>query len=1844
MSQPHVLKVARLVRDGPPSEVYEFAGGAGRGGAGVVQAPFWLRPDDTVGTVKRKIMLAMGGPPPVFQGMYLFTSVTKRIEPEEAYRELTMNGIWPLTRSRMAQFLVNVPGIPLDTLADQEEYSYDDLLALKLDERDLQVLVPLGQDFVTTERRYPFAANPFSALDLDPDLVQHAAVLASTTNGRLLSDSGTPHDATLYLCLAGDVLRHARAEGLGEHEALSIYYPLLLHDGVASGAEFESKEGELAEQSKSEVGEAFRRAVGGVDMFYGMAATGSELPYVHGKRGLKSIKVLVAPAYSFNLPLDLVFRLSRASSSVPFIKYMPLRGDPLYRLYTDGVSADGRRVPAMRKADLFRLARALARRRSVVAVSRPVRGVEITCEFRRDGAVELTATSETPLSEDAMAAALAQGSRAVVEPVRDYVAQRGYGLGRFSRLDAPDVSILSGSYTVAIRAPGRPLLRGIRGCTSSVFVGAAGGGMRYRFRRVANYDQMSPENGIIADMLRRNEEMSQVQRALEEGFGLEPAAARRHIEEFLASQVRGDRGLLDSRKIKLRVNPGFPTQLGWDPASGHLSVTLDGFDARDYLTTVPMYLDGLLRLALGEAEVPEAARGLYTELCKPAPQAAPAPEREVVGAVEDLAGAFARDLRTVDSQAETDLMDLIGLGSDDGDSGDSEASDSDEDAGEDSGVSSVSDQSGGAGTPEERDPTGQNLSRRGNWVLERMRTRDPALFKVVKGSASSYSRSCPWNVRRMPVALTDAEKERIDREQPGSYTGAVRYGSPGGPRHWYICPRYWSLRKGMSVSADKVDPTKVIPEKTAAGKNVKEVPQGKDVVEFCSEASREGGRCDGAYRPKVPGFLERGTAGTNMCLPCCFDRAKLTAAHKARMKNCAQEMGDGDGADGGGECTEEDPTNYIVEASRSGPTLKSGKFGALSPTLQRFLGVESEPCYRPGYGSELRSGDSCLVRKGVEPSRKQSFVACVASAWVDERGRGHKAPCIRKMRSILRDAVDLDSFVALQHGSLVTVFGDPQAGWPEARLYTESRLHRSATTADPSALEAVKRAAVAYARFREFLDDDTVRVDQTYIWDLVCTPNPAIFPHGVNLAILEVPERDATDNVHVLCPTNHYGQPLYHAARSTLIMVRHPAGDEAYYEPVYMYKPGRRRGSGVITRRLRAHRDLPPGLRRSLERIAAATEGGCGPLPSVTVKSKRAPALPKLVRILLSRHYEVTHQIMNYNSRVVAVGARAPDNTVGTVPCEPSPPMVDLEAAYSWIDEVDPALQSSYASTLAFLRGVARSTRGSVPALPVVRVEEDGVVSGVITQTDQFVAVTPGPPPAADGLEVIESSSPYAADKQAFSDAGPDPERLKFARSLKLESGFFRAYRDAVRVLLGRPENVGDRRKLQEGAVSNDGGYEARLESAQAIIARIASPHVMFVDYGADALAALGDIPGCLAEGACERQASCRESGEKKCSLAIPRVNLVSGLDNQETYPVRLADEIVRYSRVRDFMFKPDRFLAFGDVAYDLGADEMILPAPLLTQDYFETLVAVERNKYAAFPAFDTAQPQFSREYSQAVGEESGESPEGRPPGQPARAAPGTRLEAQRAPGCEGVLPPKSGPVQGKWAKLFPRGCTDLVYAGAPPPCSFQLFIDLCTQEKKTVSFPELKDTLAAEYRRLARTDRVAVVRVWRQQGKSAMADTATKSGTPLEDIVVLESYYATSFDYWLLAGLYSIPLVLYSGTHLKENGKQVLVTQALEGGGGYYFVKVPGRQVGKAANYRLVVRTEAGGGARLPVRELAPALQELVEGAIGRDTVAAYLDSMATGAVTAAAAAAGAESPARRVGRLRLQAGDGRA
>ena len=93
-----------------------------------------------------------------------------------------------------------------------------------------------------------------------------------------------------------------------------------------------------------------------------------------------------------------------------------------------------------------------------------------------------------------------------------------------------------------------------------------------------------------------------------------------------------------------------------------------------------------------------------------------------------------------------------------------------------------------------------------NPFFKRMRERVPTLFLTEsKGKFNAYSTRCPWNKRKQPVILTDAEKEKIDKDHPGSYDQAIKYGSDPNKQFWYICPRYWDLKNNTSLTKEEVD-------------------------------------------------------------------------------------------------------------------------------------------------------------------------------------------------------------------------------------------------------------------------------------------------------------------------------------------------------------------------------------------------------------------------------------------------------------------------------------------------------------------------------------------------------------------------------------------------------------------------------------------------------------------------------------------------------------------------------------------------------------------------------------------------------------------------------------------------------------------------------------------------------------------------------------------------------------------------------------------------------------------------------------------------------------------------------
>ena len=61
----------------------------------------------------------------------------------------------------------------------------------------------------------------------------------------------------------------------------------------------------------------------------------------------------------------------------------------------------------------------------------------------------------------------------------------------------------------------------------------------------------------------------------------------------------------------------------------------------------------------------------------------------------------------------------------------------------------------------------------------------------------------------------------------------------------------------------------------------------------------------------------------------------------------------------------------------------------------------------------------------------------------------------------------------------------------------------------------------------DFIKDDTITIDYKYIWDIVCVANPKLVTHGLNLVILEENNDDETNNISLICPSNHFSKNFF---------------------------------------------------------------------------------------------------------------------------------------------------------------------------------------------------------------------------------------------------------------------------------------------------------------------------------------------------------------------------------------------------------------------------------------------------------------------------------------------------------------------------------------------------------------------------------------------------------------------------------------------------------------------------------------------------------------------------------------------
>lgn len=743
------------------------------------------------------------------------------------------------------------------------------------------------------------------------------------------------------------------------------------------------------------------------------------------------------------------------------------------------------------------------------------------------------------------------------------------------------------------------------------------------------------------------------------------------------------------------------------------------------------------------------------------------------------------------------------------------------------------------------------------------------------------------------------------------------------------------------------------------------------------------------------------------------------------------------------------------------------------------------------------------------------------------------------------------------------------------------------------------KAVEAFENFKRFLMDKTIYIDYTYLWDILCVANPNLFEgRGINLIVLEMPEDDTTNNIELACPSNHYSNHIYDVRKSSLILLKR----ENWFEPIYAFHNSTK--PKIITTFTEYNRQLPSSLRAVFSKIIRPTLGEkCMSLdfPSkpLEYRFEPAPLLDVLIKKLIARKYNIKEQVLNFQGKVIGLTATSPNGKDGFIPCFPSS-LTQLEKPgkkkvnYGYVFMTDD-IWHSYDDTLAFLKEYykyeeVKRDKGKDKGNPnverqyfykVADAEMAGtIVIGFLTNTNQFIQINE--PKAisqiTDQIKTITSDDTLTADINTLTSSKVDSRRADFIKRVQLETIFYNVFRNTIRILFNDYSNSEQRKEIQAECNEPRLLYSAKLTKVVGLLKTLVGSNVAFVDHFNYKNINEDDIQSCIsnkADNCIENNTSiCKISKQgDKCVVSFPANNLVTKMPNEEYYFGRMADELIRYNRIKSFIFKPQAYLSFGQIKYNLRENEIIILQDMLTQEFFDSMVPSDINNYAKYNTYDNTQPFVSQAYKSEMPIDE-------------------IINPNRERDCNASEATKIS--SGYWSNCFPKSYKEVSYKGSRF-CALYLIIDLVKKFKgTTLTVENVKSDLVDEYKRLVtKTDDEnegeLIINVDRSkkiidflidEGQYDAKQLLDKTMT-FEQMILQDGFSTVNFDLWVLLNKYEIPSILISSKPLPETNRQRTEFVCYKSSDDIYaFIVVPAmysRQNKKVPEYKVIVNSEGG-------------------------------------------------------------------
>ena len=943
---------------------------------------------------------------------------------------------------------------------------------------------------------------------------------------------------------------------------------------------------------------------------------------------------------------------------------------------------------------------------------------------------------------------------------------------------------------------------------------------------------------------------------------------------------------------------------------------------------------------------------------------------------------------------------------------------------------------------------------------------------------------------------------------------------------------------------------------------------------------------------KYPGLIpDKHPKG--LCLPCCFDKynteGRIIANQKCSDINAATskkvEAGEEHVAKEKEEADQDQEQDDYIKGPDKFP-LTSGRWGYLPVGIQKILQEVNADCQISKTNTNIKPNHPCLLRHGIEINKRQSFISCISDILnfnkvyrdpTTGEKKFKKILSIKEMREKIFKSITIDTFITYQNGNLVTNFHDlSNMDSINIEKYRDSVLFSKLNTENQNDLYYMKKVVSAFENFALFLRDDDVVIDHTYLWDIISMPNKDLFPRGANIVIFQIPNDDITNNIQIICPTNHYSKEFYNSDKSTIIMMK----EDGYYEPIYSYTIKEK--LDIVTIFEEGGSKMSPTMKRVMnEIIKPFFTTICRPLDSMpnVYKAKRALTLTDLCNKLNYYDYIVKQLVLNFNSKVIGVVAEEPKTgREGFIPCYPS----SIDESLKDIDTIymtDLSIWKSYNTTVKFLDNLHKRSKkkrvfSDIPCKPVFKIVEDEWVVGILTETNQFIQLSqPITELEANDDYVLESinNDNYIVNKDINKNTNPlipidipistqndfDEERIDYIKKTKMETGFYNIFRNTLRILLNDYENVKIRTDIENELSKEYIIYSEKLKNVYGMLDKLVNNVIQFT--GDDKYYKLiQQLSTCIVKSKddCDAMPNlCTFTKKGRCNLILPKKNLVTEKDNKPIYFKRMADELIRYNRINSFMFQPQTYLSFGNIGYNLNDNEIIMVQSLLTQEYFETLVPAVINKYIKYNSYDDAEPAITQIYDNTV----------------SKTKTGVGDAICDAPKINDNI------TSGIWKKCFPNTFKEIEYSKSAV-CTFQIIIDLIEKYTGTkVSLSKIRNELFNEYKQYLDSYHDKIVDILIIEGKKLLGKEyhqKVKSGKiDFLSFISAENYFLTTMDLWLLVQRFKIPTIFISQNCILQTKyeKHSFLGYGDEQQDKYAFIILPGLRDENIPNFKLV-------------------------------------------------------------------------